>query len=176
MPVDPPIADLRGVVRMPDRNVAGVGNVRSSGYFIVRSTGECRCCKASIPLTALALAPGHETLSMDPDTWESAACGALPFYVEMLPHAVQRRLAEFSPAYRYAYSTETQGWYWANHCMKCGALQEDHDLFCEPDGAFLPMTQESAADSELIWIGEPIEAAAGGYSCEPAFFAAAIGT
>lgn len=170
---------------MSDLNVAGCGSVRSHGYFLVRSIGECRCCRASTPLIALALAPGHETLSMDadderaesnPDTWESAACGALLFYIETLPGAVQRRLTEFSPAYRYAHSTETQGWYWANHCVNCGALLEDHDLFCEPDGAFLPMNQEIAGDLEIIWIEEPIEAEAGGYSCEPVFFAASIRT
>ncbi len=169
---------------MFDVDVAGFSNVRSSGYFIVRSVGECRCCRASTPVIALALAPGHETPSMDADderagssadTWESAAGGALLFYVETLPDAVQRRLAEFSQAYRHAYSTETQAWYWANHCMNCGALLEDHDLFCEPDGAFLPVNHDITADLELIWMEEPLEAAAGGYSCEPAFLAAAIG-
>jgi hypothetical protein len=136
-------------------------------------------------LIALALAPKHETLSMDadderqestPDTWESAACSALLFYIETLPDSVQRRLAEFSQVYRYAYSAETQGSYWANHCMSCGALLEDHDLFCEPDGAFLPMSGDITADLELIWTEEPIEAVAGGYSCDPAFLTASAET
>jgi len=170
---------------MSDLNVGNSSNVRSGGYFIVRSIGECRRCQASTPLIALALAPEHETLSMDaddewkesiPDIWESAACSALLFYVEALPDSVQRRLAEFSQAYRYAYSAEAQGYYWANHCMSCGALLEDPDLFCEPDGAFLPMSAEITADLELTWIEEPIEAAAGGYSCDPAFLTASAET
>jgi len=60
--------------------------------------------------------------------------------------------------------------------MSCGALLEDHDLYCEPDGAFLPMSGDITADFELTWIAEPIEAAAGGYSCDPAFLTAATGT
>jgi hypothetical protein len=170
---------------MADLNDGGSSNVRSGGYFIVRSIGECRRCQVSTPLIALALAPEHETLSMDaddgrqesiPDTWENAACSALLFYIETLPDSVQRRLAEFSRAYRYAYSAETQGSYWANHCTSCGALLEDHELFCEPDGAFLPMSGDITADLELIWIEEPIEAVAGGYSCDPAFFTASTET
>jgi hypothetical protein len=38
------------------------------------------------------------------------------------------------------------------------------------------MSGASASDIEVIWIDEPIEAAAGGYSCDPVFIAAAIGT
>jgi hypothetical protein len=170
---------------MSDLMVGSSSNVRSGAYFIVRSIGECRCCRASTPVIALALGPEHETLSTDaddergdsiPDIWETAACNALLFYVETLPDSVQRRLAEFSQTYRYACSAETQGSYWANHCLRCGSLLEDHDLFCEPDGAFLPMSGASTSDLELIWIDEPIEAAAGGYSCDLVFFAAAIGT
>jgi hypothetical protein len=85
-------------------------------------------------------------------------------------------LPEDAQAYRYAYSAESQGSYWANHCAECSALTEDHDLFCEPDGAFLPMSGARTTDLELVWIDEPIEAAAGGYSCDPVFLATAIGT
>jgi len=170
---------------MAELEVGGSSNVRSGGYFIVRSIGECRRCRASTPLIALALPPGHQTLSMDtedaheastPGIWESAACSALLFYVETLPESVRRRLPEYAQAYRYAYSAESQGSYWANHCAGCGALAEDHDLFCEPDGAFLPMSGARTTDLELVWIDEPIEAAAGGYSCDPVFLATAIGT
>jgi hypothetical protein len=170
---------------MSDFNIGMDGNVRSRGYFVVRTSGKCPCCRASTPLVALALPPEHEILSTDadeesenaaPDTWEAAGCSALLFYVANLPESVKRRVAQLSQLYRYAYSAATQESYWANHCERCGSLLEDHDLFCEPEGAFLSTSGENAAALEGIWIDEPIEAEAGGYSCDPALFAAAAGT
>jgi hypothetical protein len=155
-------------------------NIRSDGYFIARTVGTCGCCRAPTRLLAVALPVEHETLAMDADaerdegardTWEGARCTAILFYVEYLPAAVQSRLNECSPGYRLAHSAATQGWYWANHCERCDTLLDDHDLFCEPDGAFLPTSPASAAAIQLTWIDEPIEAAAGGYACDPEFFA-----
>ena len=46
---------------------------------------------------------------------------------------------------------------------------EDHDLFCEPDGAFLPTTAESAAGVILERVDEALGAGAAGYACDPQF-------
>ena len=160
-------------------------NVRSRGYFVVRTSGKCPCCGALTRLIALALPPKHEILSTEaeersenpaPETWEVPGCGALLFYVADLPDSVQHRVAEFSRRYRHAYSAAMQDSYWGNHCGRCNSLLEDHDLFCEPDGAFLPMSGASTPDLELIWIDEFIEAQAGGYSCDPALFVSAART
>jgi hypothetical protein len=160
------------------------GNVRSRGYFVLRTRGRCPRCGALTRLVALALPHEHEILADEPDErgeqpvrelWQAALCSALLFYVGYLPRAAQRRMAEFSPHYRHAPSAATQESYWANHCEHCGSTLEDHDLYCEPDGAFLPLGGAAAADVELIWIGEPIEAQVGGYSCDPDFLASATG-
>jgi len=165
---------------MPDVTLRSDINVRSDGYFIAHAIGTCGCCHASTRLLALAVPPEHEALAMDTDaeseeaaqdTWEVASCNAFLFYIGYLPDAVRRRLSEFSPSYRVARSAAAQGSYWANHCERCGSLFDDHDLFCEPEGAFLPTNDASAAAIRLQWINEPIEAAAAGYACDPEFFA-----
>jgi hypothetical protein len=46
---------------------------------------------------------------------------------------------------------------------------EDHDLFCEPDGAFLPTTPQSAGSVTLERVDEALEAGAVGYACDPQF-------
>jgi hypothetical protein len=46
----------------------------------------------------------------------------------------------------------------------------DHDLFCEPGGAFLPTTELSAGLIQLLPIDEAFEAAAAGYAHQPEFF------
>ncbi|MGO9512388.1 MAG: hypothetical protein ACLP2F_01940 [Steroidobacteraceae bacterium] len=165
---------------MSDDSLRSDVNFRSEGFFIARAMGTCRCCRASTRMLALALPPEHETLALDPeaeceesaqDTWQVASCNAFLFYIEYLPDAVRRRLTQLSPFYRFARSAATQGSYWANHCERCGSLLDDQDLFCEPEGAFLPTNDASAADIQLLWIDEPIEAAAAGYACDPEFFA-----
>ena len=153
-------------------------NVRSSSYWIAHATGECDGCRAETRFVALALPPSHQSLALDRDVqqdelvaydWETAEWGAFLFYVESLPDEVRRRLQAASPGYRFAFSERTQGSYWSNHCTVCGALIEDHDLFCEPDGAFLPTTALSAANVTLERVDEVLEAGAVGYSCDPQY-------
>lgn len=154
-------------------------NVRSGSYLVAFTAAECAYCRAATCVIALVLPPAHETLAVDglderteesaEDSWEAAHCNASIFYVGYLPESVQGRLRDIAPAYRLAHSTATQGSYWANHCERCGALLHDHDLHCEPDGAFLPTDPENAAAIRLIRMDEPFEAAAAGYAYEPPF-------
>jgi hypothetical protein len=159
-------------------------NVRSGSYWIAQATGECGRCRAGTRLVALALPPRHESLALDWDVekdesvaynWETAEWSAFLFYVEYLPEEVGRRLQAVSEGYRFAFSERTQGSYWANHCAACGALIEDHDLFCEPDGAFMPTTAVSAAAVTLERVAEALEAGAVGYTCDPQFLDAMVG-
>jgi hypothetical protein len=152
-------------------------NVRSKDYLIARTTGPCARCGVRTPLIALALPPAHERLSPAaddedgplPDSWDQVPWSAFLFYVGYLPDGVQRRVHASSRTYRPALSPAVQGSYWANHCEHCGSLQEDHDLFCEPEGAFLPVDAASAGAIELTRIDEPFAAAAAGYACEPEY-------
>jgi hypothetical protein len=170
---------------MVDSNSKANINVRSSSYWIAHATGECDGCRAETRCVALALPPSHQSLALNWDVqkdelvaynWETAEWGAFLFYVEYLPDEVRRRLQAASGGYRFAFSERTQGSYWANHCMACGALMEDHDLFCEPDGAFLPTTAESAAAVTLEHVGEALEVSAVGYACDPQFLASMTGS
>jgi hypothetical protein len=152
-------------------------NVRSKDYFIARTAGPCAYCGVRTPLVALVLPPSHETLTLAgdgadgprPDSWDQVPWSAFLFYVGYLPDGVQLRVQASSKTYRPAVSPAAQGSYWANHCEHCGSLQEDHDLFCEPEGAFLPVDAASASAIELTRIDEPFAAAAAGYACEPEY-------
>ena len=160
-------------------------NVRSNSYWIVRATGECDRCRAETRFVALALPPNHQSLELDWDieahelvdyNWETAEWSAFLFYVEYLPEKVRRRLQAVSKGYRFAFSERTQGSYWANHCATCGASIEDHDLFCEPGGAFLPTTPESAAGVTFEHVDEALQAGAVGYACDPQFLGSMVGS
>jgi hypothetical protein len=141
---------------------------------------------------ALGLPPEHETLDLDAEVggevdggkdpegdsaretdtgdWQRAGANAFLFYVEYLPDSVRGRLRDLSPSFRLAYSDATQNSYWANHCDHCNRLLADHELHCEPEGAFVPLSETDAAVIELLRIEEPFEAAADGYAFEPEFF------
>jgi hypothetical protein len=150
-------------------------NVRSShGYYIAESMAMCGHCSSATRVFAVALPCEHETVALDPDadrdesaqdTWEAGGFGALLFYVERLSAAVQQRLAHLAPGMRFSYSAQLQGAYWANHCECCDSLLEDHELFCEPEGAFLPVHRPD--EIRLSRIDERFEALAAGYVCAP---------
>jgi hypothetical protein len=159
----------------PETGAPDSVNVRSKDYLIARTVRPCAHCGARTTLVALVLPPSHETLSLAegdeelPDSWDEIPASAFLFYVGYLPDGVRQRMQASSKTYRPAVSPAAPGSYWANHCEHCGSLQEDQDLFCEPEGAFLPVDAASASAIELTRIDEPFAAAAAGYACEPEY-------
>lgn len=149
-------------------------SVRSPTYYVARTTALCPECGLATRLLALALPPLHEILDAESsdvqDDWQRSDANAFLFYVEQLPEDVQRRLEQLSSHFRLAQSAATQNIYWANHCEHCGTLLGDHELHCEPDGAFAPSSEAAAASIELLQIIQPLQAAAAGYTLEPEFF------
>jgi hypothetical protein len=154
MPPEHETLDLDGQV---EEESDGAGDRDSVGGDLVGNGG--------------ANSPGLDTgLENGSVPWQPAGVNAFLFYVEYLPDSVQGRLRDLSPSFRFAYSDATLTSYWANHCDHCGRLLGDHELHCEPEGAFVPVSEAAAAAIELLKIEEPFEAAADGYAFEPEFF------
>lgn len=154
-------------------------NIRAGSFLLARTVTACAHCRAPTRVAALVVPPGHMALELDDeaenestalDAWRPASHYAFLFHVEFLSSRVQNRLSHVAPLLR---PLETDGGvHWCNHCERCGAVLDDHELFCEPDGAFLPTSESSAGRIELLLIDAAFAAAAGGYSDEPPFFAA----
>jgi len=149
-------------------------NVRSPAYAIANASAACANCGAWTHLVALVLPPDHEVL-VD-SFWERSALGAWLFYIEDLSESVQAMVRELNPWYRLAPSEARGAAYWMNHCEHCGAPQEDHELHCEPGGAFLPERAllpaaggAGAAPIERLDVPRQFAATAGGYALEPPF-------
>src|SRR3984893_6722269 len=178
-------------------------NIRSPRYYIARTVSTCWHCGSPTALVAFAVPPGHETLDVDDDAvdegsdgetqhrehpaaaWSVADHNALLFFVVSLPAAVQKRIHQYQPAYRSIDADATaagpatsvgggSGSYWVNHCEQCGCQLDDHELFCEPEGAFLPTSRSTAAAIHLVLVDEPFETSAASYSYEPLLFDAMI--
>ncbi|MDB6085389.1 MAG: hypothetical protein JWN43_3270 [Gammaproteobacteria bacterium] len=156
-------------------------NIRSRRFLLARGTAICGRCRAPTRSFALLVPPGHEVLEPDDEardeelpagTWHVAADSALLFYVSYLPDAIQRRVGELTQCYRPATGTGGLDAHWTNHCEHCGSPLDDHELFCEPEGAFVPTTESDARLIRLLPIDEAFEATAAGYSYDPQFFGA----
>jgi hypothetical protein len=154
-------------------------NSRSQTYAVARGLQRCDKCARFTPVIGLVLFAGHETLKSSAaadanaddetaaaDVWEPADTRALLFFVEYLPEAVQRRLQQFSQHYRLEHDEQEGQSYWMNHCSFCDAEQRDFELYCEPEGAFMPISEEAAAFIRFYEVPEPFEALAGGYMYE----------
>ncbi|MGO9934011.1 MAG: conjugal transfer protein TraC [Steroidobacteraceae bacterium] len=149
-------------------------NYRSPGYSIAGADTRCTHCGRTTRVLALLLPEDHEALDTetadDMHAWRRAGANAFLFYLAHMPHCVQRRLLQLSRTFRVARSEATLNAYWANHCEHCGLLLSDHELHCEPDGAFMPCSEAEARNILLLQIDEPFEAVAAGCALEPAFF------
>jgi hypothetical protein len=159
----------QGVLEMTESPTHSI-NIRSPRFLVARTVAACRHCRVLTTLIAVALPPGHETLELDDeardeahavDTWQTASHHAFLFHIESLPSSVAARLQPLA-------SLRYDG-YWANHCAWCDLSQDDQALFCEPEGAFAPASESSAALIEIWAIDEPFEAAVAGYAVEPQF-------
>jgi hypothetical protein len=153
-------------------------NSRSQIYFIARGWQRCESCQKMTSVVGLMVPAGHETLETDAhtesdtcaaDAWEAADHDAILFDVEYLPGAIQNRLRQVAPHYRASATDATGRSNWMNHCSFCGAQQADFDLFCEPEGAFVPISATAAAKLRLITVREPFEALVSGYGYAPEF-------
>ena len=147
-------------------------NVRGPAYYVASARVNCQHCGIATVVMALAVPHDHETRQEDGDIepWQRVSVAAMLFYVTSLPIAVQARLSRLSSRYQPASSDAALGSYWSNHCDHCGVLLGDHDLHCEPDGAFVPSSAAQAQEIQILRIPEPFEAAATGYALEPEFF------
>lgn len=158
-------------------------NILSPRYFIANTLATCPHCRSSTQVFALAVPPGHETLELGDeveagggasggasgnenagDSWRVAPLSAFLFHVDYLPDLVQSRLGQFTRFYHQGKIDGVNGSCWTNHCEQCGSALDDQDLFCEPDGGFLPTSESNARRIHLLPIDEVFEAAAGGYA------------
>jgi hypothetical protein len=148
-------------------------NAKSSTYLIAQGLHRCEHCSQLTPVLGVILPVGHETLMVETDdapampggeVWESIDADANLFYVEYLSAAVEHRLRQFSVHYHPDYSATMNSFYWMNHCAFCGAQLGDSELYCEPEGAFMPVSPDAAATIRVCEVLEPIEVRAMGHA------------
>jgi hypothetical protein len=153
-------------------------NNRSASYFIAYALQRCAQCGNLTPVVGLVLPAGHQALEVATDAalgvpaadaWVTVEASAILFDVEYLSDAVAKNLRELSQHYR-AHLDETSGRSnWMNHCSFCAAPQADAELYCEPEGAFMPISPAAAAKIRLHEVCEPLEAQACGCAYAPEF-------
>jgi len=139
-------------------------NVRAASYYLASTRIPCPHCGAITPLTAVALAPAHETWDGESEEWQLVPANAFLFCIEAVSVTVHARLRRMAPNFAFHSS-------WANHCEHCERVIGEHEVHGEPGRGFTPQNEDEAAGIVLTEVAEPFEAAAAGYSLEPEFFA-----
>jgi hypothetical protein len=139
--------------------------IRADRYAIASASARCPVCGQWTQVVALVAPEFHER-SVE-GGWEIVAERASLFYVTQLSAVVRHRLASLSPWYRQAHAGPQASF--VNHCERCAHPLEDHDLHCEPGGAFQPQTPADARGIAVWSIDEALDAEAGGVGHDPAF-------
>jgi len=139
--------------------------IRANRYAIVSASALCPACSRWTHVVALVAPQHHERRGEQ--AWEPVAERASVFDVTDLSASVLRRLASLSPWYRK--TSEGPGAGFANHCEHCAQPLADHDLHCEPGGAFQPQTVGEAQAISVWDIDEALDAEASGFSHDPDF-------
>lgn len=130
------------------------GFIIKTPFYIAMNT--TRCCRCDTPTPVLSLASEHylvpdHTAGADKTWSEVKEFTFFPFlrYVDDDFKALLRVV------FPYFKSFEGQGRkeaYWANHCIHCGAVQEDDRLHTVPGVAFFPLTEAACRSISLVLI------------------------
>jgi len=148
---------------------------RAANYSILSASAVCSACGQATHVVAIAVPAAHEVCAGD--AWELGSLGARLFYVEAVPDSARQRLELLAPWYRPASglrltadgSADPAGACWLNHCEHCAAPFDDHDLHCEPGGAFAALPSEAVDEPRILrWeVDEPLEVVAAGCGEDP---------
>ena len=141
-------------------------DVRSNRYWVVSGETYCWKCDQPTEVYALAVPPGHETLSDDDgdgDDEEWVRQDALQFlmYVSDMDNGVLAELQQRCPGWTRDYSKTTESHYWMNHCQHCRMKQGDFPLHSEPGGAFFPTDEAELKRLTFHRVHRPLHACAG---------------
>lgn len=119
-------------------------NTRAERYFIAESLTACWKCGEATRVLGIVLPAGHETAE-DDNEWTRNDDPAIVSYASFLLPDNATRIQALSRKYRVDFSKTTNSSYWMNHCDRCGMKQGDFELYCEPDGAFFPTSEQAAS-------------------------------
>lgn len=133
--------------------------LRAPRYAVIQSRQVCWRCGHDTPVVGLLVPAEHEQLWIDDDPdldeWERPDSASTVSHVSRLPAPVLARLQAASPHYRMG-SSKAAGDYFINHCVECGAVQGDHFLYGEPEGAFFFMSEGEVEATRATAIDEPL--------------------
>ena len=165
-------------------------NIRSSNYYIAESSEACWKCNETTRVYGILLPAGHETLepideadagfgsddqfeeadfqvwldSAESRRWVKSDEPTIIHYVSHIASNVIAHIHRLTQNYRVDFSKTTQSSYWMNHCEHCGMKQGDFAMYCEPQGAFFPLSEQDASRIVLHRVAEFFEGNSGSYS------------
>lgn len=105
-------------------------SVISEQAYVARTATNCWRCRAGIEVLCVYCQTGW----VDGEAYEEFTVSNITAVDDALRLQLERW-----PTFRFAYSRSERKRYLANHCTRCGTLQGDYFLHCEPGGAFFTL-------------------------------------
>lgn len=122
-------------------------SITSNEAYVACARARCWRCRAVIEVVCLFC----ETGEIQGDRYEDFAVSN----ITAVDAALWRQLERW-PYFRFGYSHIARSRYLANHCPRCGALQGDYFLHCEPSGAFFTLKRAPAGAIEFTPLRGPV--------------------
>jgi hypothetical protein len=153
-------------------------DVRAPFFYLAHSTIGCPRCDQPTSAFAIVLPKGHEIRlesgglasgGVEASSWEIVGSAAMLFYVDEISAGAKDWLKSIAPNFGRNFCRSTGNHYWTSICEHCGHLMEDHNLHCEPGGAFLPRSDGVLEQIHSVEIPVAFSASAVGYTNDPAF-------
>ncbi|MGH8148384.1 MAG: hypothetical protein ACRETB_00190 [Steroidobacteraceae bacterium] len=98
--------------------------------YVAAARTRCWKCRASIDVVCLYCQRG----TIDGEPYDEFSVS----HITAIDEPLRRQLAPW-PSLRFAFSRAVGFRYLANHCTRCGTLQGDYFLHCEPRGVFFTL-------------------------------------
>ncbi|KTD34695.1 DNA primase TraC [Legionella moravica] len=153
-------------------------NIRSVGFFIVESLESCWKCKQGTPVFAFLLPENHQTKEYEDEDdeendnmiWIDRNYKSIVSFASFMNEKCIEIIHRFTSCYYFDFSKQSSESYYMNHCKNCNSKLGDFFMHSEPDGAFLPMSSETAKGIKLYWYNDVFEGSVGTYSLGVHYF------
>jgi hypothetical protein len=114
--------------------------IASSAAYVAAATVACQRCRARIEVICIYCESG--TVSGEP-LGKFAVCD-----ISAMDENLARQLRPW-PTFREVHDSDEEARYFANHCSRCGAVQDDLYLHSEPDEPFFDIPHAAPGSIRL---------------------------
>jgi hypothetical protein len=132
-------------------------NVRSRGFYIMKSSRVCWQCDKVTSIFCFLLPANHQVKCYDDDErpyWFSCNESTKLSNIRILNKKAIEKMSTLTKHYTLEFSRQAGVGYYMNHCEICASKLGDFYTHDSPGGGFWLMTKENAEEKGLHWFDD----------------------